>query len=120
MGIDLMLLPYLVQKDHYVSYSILSMSRQTAFFEVLDSYAMVKGREIEEQFYSYQPDEKTAEDTMGETSVDKYDTPLKTITPAEFLEAVTLFGDELYPLNKAILAYVQNLPDDWRIALYWH
>ncbi len=59
----------------------------------------------------------TGESDEPSISTDSYGKPLEYCYPSAF--AHIALPEEEHPLNKAALAYVLALPDDWPIILYW-
>ncbi len=59
----------------------------------------------------------TGEDVRRSIQTDSYDRPLRYCYSTAFAH-ITL-PEEEHPLNKAALAYVLALPEDWPIILYW-
>lgn len=121
MGVDLRLLPFnrpaSPQRQWQDSSHVLSVERRSSLWGAIEEIQAQHGQPLPEGFHSYEGDGRdgygtTVEDAYGSKVVYVFAQHLKPLRTRE--EVVT------DPMNRAIWAFIEALPDDWPIALYWH
>ena len=120
MGLDLSLLPFDADGDISFSHTILNCERRQELFEQLFQLDEA-GQKVPEKFNSYlSRDEKYEDSHYGLTTKTPYGEDLK------YVKAVHLKAYASHPevqdnyINRAIWAYLACLPDETKVALYWH
>lgn len=110
MGIDLTLLPFDCDYEYLVfSHTVLQLPRDYALF---DKIRDTPQKEVPAGFTSYvSQDDAYEESHYGETIEDPYGDKLRYTTAGE-LKRCGIAG----PTG----AYVNELPDDNKVALFWH
>lgn len=136
MGMDLQLLPveheeYLthngvVTSDWGYSHSILRVDAGGWWWDALQH---VQQTRVPGKFHTYVGRGEDHEPAYRDTQDTPYGDPLKCTTTGELLSAVNAYlaknDDDVTPdnignRNRAVLAYLKELPATTRIALYWH
>lgn len=115
MGVDLTLMP-LIGQDFWVSHDMLSLNRRSALWPEINK---LQQQEIPRPITCFRAIGEDGEACYGERDDDPYGATLKWTTPRELLtlkdhEAIT---DDWQ--NRAVWAYLKQMPPDWPIVLYW-
>lgn len=119
MGMDLILLPV----DHYdqswgYSHSLLSVGRSSNLF---DKIRKLPSFDVPKDFSSYTSrDDKYEEPHYGKTIEDCYGDKIKFVEVLKLLKLKNHRDIKDNQQNEAIWAYLEMLPVDTRIALFWH
>lgn len=122
MGVDLRLLPFYSQTTGIAfSQDVLDLERRRELWGVIEPIESEFGRDVPTDFNSYCGEKEGVEEpTYGLTLTTPYSENLK------YLHAVHLKPLRQHPAvqdnwkNRAIWAFIEELPDDLPIALYWH
>ena len=119
MGIDLILLPV----DHYdqnwgYAHSLLSVNRSSNLF---DKIRKLPSFDVPKDFSSYTSrDGKFEEPHYGNTIEDCYGDKVKFVEVKSLLKFKHHRDVRDSGKNSAIWAYLKELPENTKIALYWH
>lgn len=117
MGLDLKLLPQ-YGKDSKFSADIIQIDRNHDLFDLISTIEHAYGRDIDGRGWSTHLGE-TGE-AYGTTTNSPYGKVLKTV-PAKALKGLIAKDDDsAYWRNKAAIAYLNELPDDLEVMIYWH
>jgi len=116
MGLDLKLLP-VCGKDLDYSHVVLDMVRCKELFEAL---MQLPSRDILPTFDTFLcRDGEYEEEHYGNTQEDAYGERLQMVAVRELLRFVDHPGVYEEPQNRAVWAYLRELPEESMIALYW-
>jgi hypothetical protein len=120
MGMDLALLPAYNQKDDF-SHDLLTFFRDYDLFDKIVEKSRQFGIPVKEggisSFYSRNANYEGAH--YGSTEETPYGERLKYVTANHLKDAVKDFKTDSWR-NKAIFAFINELPDDLQVYLYWH
>jgi hypothetical protein len=119
MGLDLRLLPFEGElgQDSAFSHSVLSCSRNYDVFDAVQDIEKSKGRLVPRYFSTFLcRDDKYEESHYGNTQDTPYGERLKEVEVEDLLPVARYATGQ----NKAVWAYLAELPARTRIALYWH
>ena len=123
MGVDLTLMPLHSDDDTYgwVAFDMFELERRHELWPLIEALPRHKTPSIVSTFRStIESGEHEGEDTYGPTPTDPYGNPLEWTTAADLL---TLKGQPTITdnfKNRAVWAYLGELPPDWKIILFWH
>lgn len=121
MGLDLSLLPF--EADHErlsFSHSVLSVDR-TEIVRVVWESLRDAGETTPDHFSSYLCREGEIEEThYGVTTTDPYGNRVRCVSVEELLAFREHPGVYQDPRNRAVWAYLAELPEKTRVALFWH
>ncbi len=119
MGIDLNLLPFSGPYERSsFSKTVLSCAR---FQELFDEVKKLKAREVPETFDSYMGNSLTCEEHhFGDTQVDPNGDQVMCVQVKQLLQFSQHELVRDIPINRAIWAYLAELPPNTWVALYWH
>jgi len=119
MGVDLDLLPVEGGDSHWgFSNTVLRCTRSELFREI-HTVQERKGITVPESFSSYASrDDKYEEPHYGETQEDCYGDQIESLDVRELLK----FKEQAQacPQNRAVWAYLAELPPRTKVALFWH
>lgn len=118
MGVDLTFLPFWSENPTCdFSHDMLSLERRP---ELWDAIYELPSRDVPEKFRSYRGTNDDFDETCyGLTIRDCYDSPVKYTTAKHLLTLYNRPAVRDNHTNRAIWAYLKELPLDWKIALYW-
>lgn len=120
MGLDLALLPF--DFEHEIlsySHSVLSCERRSALFRAIATHCLSDQKQVPSNFASYLGRGENEEHAYGKTLETPYGDPLFHVS-VENLLRVSSHKDVLdNSKNRAIWAYLKELPPETRVALYW-
>lgn len=119
MGIDLKLLPFDEDNnDLAYSHTILNCFRQTELFDSIQDLESRLGRPVSKNFDSYL---RLTEEgyQYGKTTRTPYDELLKFVLASDLLEFAAHSGVQENWKNRAVWAYLSELPATTKVALYW-
>jgi len=120
MGLDLRLLPAYTQNADWMSHDILGLDRDDDILNAVFEFEKKHGIEVKRGgFKSFLSREDGGETKYGSTETTPYGDRIKSVLAIELskvFESVEISGWK----NKAIVAFVKELPDDLPIYLYWH
>ncbi len=120
MGVDLRLLP-LLGPEAWVSHSMLDLERRRALWPAVEA---LSSQEIPEPLSCYLnrvPDGSyQGEPCYGYIEKDPYGNRLRWTTAKELLKLSNHESVQDNYLNRAVWAYLAQIPPDWKIVLYWH
>jgi hypothetical protein len=141
MGLDLALLPFESDSPSIVfSHSILNCWRRRELFDVIGKLPSVpinpemegktrkdveaedkaKKRPLSTRFTSYLATLPNGESGYGETTHDPYGSPLRYTLAGDLVKVGKHDGVTDNARNRAVWAYLAELPPDTKVALYWH
>ncbi len=123
MGLDLQLLPAFSQSENCdISHDILNLHRDDKLFKLILKVEKKKGVEIRRGgINSYVGDDETGlyeETCYGKTEISKYGERIKSLLASELDVIFSAYKTDSWK-NKAIFAFVKELPKDLVIYLYW-
>lgn len=122
MGLGLSLLPIFVPgSSKEVSNDIISLERDDDLFEFIKELANKDGVDVPRGgISSYLGEQKGFEGTCyGTTEFNKEGKRLKSLVAGELTVLFSEYVTESWQ-NKAVFAYVKELPPNWPIYLFWH
>ena len=116
MSLDLRLLPF--DADDLVSYShtVLSCEQDYRLFDAIADLEKTKGRTVPPGFNSFVSRDEAYEDShYGRTTETPYGEPLQEVE----VEVLLKIDAPKDGINKAIWAYLAELPPRTKVALFW-
>lgn len=117
MGLDLTFLPFDADfEELHFSHTILPCEREREAFSDLLKKEREKGIRVPENFTGYFGKDENGERQYGKMTETPYGDVLKYLTADEILSC---FNPE-YQKNKAIRAYIENIPKGTKIAIWWN
>lgn len=120
MGVDLALLPFdgELSDDVAFSHTVLDCFRRRELWEHIEA---LPDEPVPARFDTYlSHDDAWDEGThYGNTQRTPYDTPVRCVRVADLLPLRHHQGVQDNPKNRAVWAYLAELPPDTRVALYW-
>lgn len=127
MGVDLKFLPFAYEgMSSSFSDTVLSLTRRR---ELFDEIREIDTKEVPDTFDTYVSREEMYIDVdvdvselpphFGNTQTDPYDDPVEWCFVKDLTELSDLEGVQDNPKNRAIWAYLEELPDKKKVALYW-
>jgi hypothetical protein len=114
MGVDLKLL--FVLPHLWVSLDKLRVERRSELWEEIDKLGKLN---IPQPLFCGEASNNEGESCYGETSFDRYGYMLKFVYARELAELRDLPSVKDDWRNRAVWAYISELPGDIRIVLYW-
>ncbi len=122
MGVDLDLLPFDCDQGNFAfSHTLLNCCRRRELWETLSAMENQRGRKVPSGFTSFRSrDNKYEEPHYGTTIDTPYGTPLKFLLVEDLLLLVNHEAVQDNAKNRAIWAYLAQLPPETKVALYWH
>lgn len=122
MGLDLKLLPIFsrMRDAMWYSHSVIELQRKSELFEKILEVEKKVGILVPPDFNSYlSRGEGNEEPHYGKTCWTPYGDPVKYVKVKDLLK-FQYCDDVIYNfLNRAVWAYLKELPKDTRIALFW-
>ena len=122
MGVDLKLLPIFSRMSgtKWLSHSVIELQRKSELFEKIIEIEKKVGILVPPDFTSYlSRGEGNEEPHYGETCWTPYGDPVRYVRVKDLLK-FQYCDDVMYDfLNRAVWAYLKELPKDTRIALFW-
>lgn len=116
MGVDLTLMP-LTSKHSWVSHDLIDVSRGYDLFRQIEAMELNKVPETVTCFRSRRGD---GDPCYGEVETNPYGDKLTWLAAGDLL-SVAYHEDVLDNWrNRAVWAYLVQMPEDWPIVLYWH
>lgn len=116
MGVDLRLLP-LIGENYWAAHSMLSVERRR---ELWDEILKLPVRDVPEPLSCFLARGSDGECCYGDIKDDPYGGSLKWTTPADLLTVRDHEGVQDNKINQAIWAWLEKMPPDWPVVLYWH
>lgn len=120
MGMDLRILPQYSQNANF-SHDIIDLHRDYELFVRIDKLESEKGKEVlTKGIQSFTGRCKEFEEyCYGKTIKTPYGNIMKGVLAGELKEVLADYKTESWK-NKAFIAFLNELPDDLEIWLYWH
>jgi len=119
MGLDLTLLPYWSETAHF-SHCVLELGRRSGLFERIQEIEAKFGKEVSEGFDSYLSRDDTYEEShYGITIKDPYGGKVRYLNVRHLLRFKYNEGVKNHYKNKAVWAYLKELPRNLKVALFW-
>ena len=115
MGVDLTLLPML-SESAWGSHDVLHLERRRDLWSAVNE---LEQEEIPQEMFSYLGRDRQGEYQYGVLETDAYGLRVKWTTVAELLKLSGHHCVQDNFLNRAVWAYLFQLPLDWKVALYW-
>lgn len=117
MGVDLTLLP-LLSPDYWVSHDVIQTERRR---ELWDPIMALPVKPIPKVLTSYLSRDKISGETCyGEMTEDPYGSQLTYTTAGDLYSVREHEGVKDNEKNRAVWAWLSQMPRDWPIVLYWH
>lgn len=116
MGVDLTLLP-LLSKKFWCAHSKIDLERRR---ELWGPVAALPQQPIPEKLGCYLARNAAGETCYGDIDDDPYGSFLQYTTAGALMTLRDHKSVQDNWVNKAIWAYLAEMPDDWPIVLYWH
>ncbi len=119
MGLDLTLLPFDADSERMnFSHTVLSCERRGQLFEEIQE---LRATPVPEDFTSYLSlDGEYEEHHYGQTHETPYGEPLTYVLAGQLWPFASHEDVMSQSKNRAIWAYLAELPPDTKVALYWH
>lgn len=123
MGVELNLLPFFYEDSHGgASLDVLRLTRRSNLFSEIED--KIEMKEVPDTFDTHLSSEEIdgLDETphhFGNTQNDDYGHPLKWCFVKDLMELSDHPGVQDNPRNKAIWAYLNELPDKKKVALHW-
>jgi hypothetical protein len=120
MGMDLRILPQYSQNADF-AHDLIDLHRDSDLFEHVAKLENEQGKEIPRKgIYSFTGKDETFEGSCyGSTIETAYDDVMKGVLAGELKEVLADYKTESWK-NKAFIAFLNELPNDLEIWLYWH
>jgi len=124
MGLDLSLLPALSPSPISDSaHDLLDCHREETMFDIIETVSQKYGIELaeDEELWTYEgsdPDGNYEEPCYAPTYEDKYGNRLRAVLAGRLSKALAICETESWK-NRAIIAYINELPDELRVWIYW-
>jgi len=120
MGLDLRILPQYGQNAEF-AIDLISLGRDADLFMRISKLEDKKGKKVPRKgIHSFMStDEVTGEPCYGTTIKTAYGDVMKGVLVGELKKALADYKTESWR-NKAFIAFVNELPDDLEIWLYWY
>ena len=120
MGIDLRILPQYSQNADF-AHDLIGLHRDSDLFERVDKLENEKGKEVPRKgIRSFTGGDKESEEPRYSTTIETpYGDVMKGVLAGELKEVLADYKTESWK-NKAFLAFLNELPNDLEIWLYWH
>ena len=123
MGLDLNILPQYSQSADF-SHDIISFSREGRLFELIRYAEKVYGIDVQiDKFTSYlgdpDPEDEDSGRRYGHTNTTPYGETIKGIYAKHLKEEIKGYKSDSWK-NRAIIAFLNELPDGLIVWLYWN
>ena len=119
MGVDLKLLPQYSQTADF-SHDMIECGRDRKMFDIIGKLELENGREIPRKGIStFNARNKDGETCYGTTFTTPYGDTIKGVQAHKLKEALAEYKPD-YWRNKAVISFLNELPDDLEVWLYWH
>jgi hypothetical protein len=115
MGVDLRLLPF-SSPDADFSHDILKVERRRELWEPIAEIEKNRGRDVPDTFYSF----SGAGEKYGLTTKTPYGDNLRYVTAEDLLTLRRHKAVKDNHRNRAVWAWLAQMPHDTKVALYWH
>jgi hypothetical protein len=116
MGVDLKLLPLLAH-DFWCSHIILGVNGRRELWPKIEALST---QPVPKPLICYEARGKDGDPCYGEVTEDCYGNSLTWLTPTELLTLRDAREVRDNWHNRALWAYLAEMPKDWPIVLYWH
>ena len=120
MGVDLTLLPLKFDQPNIgiqFSFSLIAVERRR---ELWPKIRDLRSELLSPDLCSFYATGADGEPTFGKTPEDKYGERLRYVTAADLVRLKTDESVTDNPENRAVWAYLSELPADTKVALFWH
>ena len=120
MGVDLRILPQYSQNADF-SHDIIDLHRDSDMFELISELENKTGREVPRKginTFSGQ-DDKFKETCYGKTTTTPYGYLMKCVLAKELKSVLADYKTDSWK-NKGFIAFLNELPEELEIWLYWH
>lgn len=115
MGLDLRLLPFDADRDDlHFSHTILGCARDYDLFDAVHDVASERGLVVPSDFWTFLG-MRGGEHGYAVTTETPYGDPLRYVLAGD-LKPLTALA---HRCNEAVWAYINALPDETKVALYW-
>lgn len=119
MSVNLKILPQYDDESNF-SRDVLQLVHEYDLFDLIVSLEHGEGDTISRPFGSHVGSKSAFERyCYGDTEKSAFDDTIKEIVAIEFKVAIQEYKSE-YWRNRAVLAFIKQLPDNIRLWLYWH
>jgi hypothetical protein len=120
MGLDLQLLPFDFDGTFAYSHTVLSCMRRDDLFEEIAKLKVGDGQVVPPKFMTYVSREAGRDSHYGVTQTTPYGKMLCYVTVKDLLTFSKHVDVTDNHKNKAIWAYLRQLPKSTKVALYWN
>lgn len=119
MGLDLNILPQFNQKSDF-SLDVIKIHRDYELFDIIKKLEKTNGRNVSNNGISSYlgTSEESEENCYGDTTKTPYGDIIKGVQAGKMKEVLSDFKTDSWK-NKAFIAFLNELPDDLEIWLYW-
>lgn len=120
MGVDLRLLPFDADGGICYSHTMLACKRRRDLWDPIAKIEKAKGRHVPPGFTAYCSRLKNGELGYGKVIKDPYDSFVNFLLVEDLVSLREHEDVQDNHKNRAIWAYLAELPSDTKVALYWH
>jgi hypothetical protein len=118
MGLDLNLLPAYDNKAEF-SHDIIGFHREYNLFDLITKKENQFGIIATENLNTFLARDEEGEYKYGKTKQSPYGEPIKYLTANHLKDAIGNYNSDSWK-NKAIIAFINQLPDNLPVFIYWH
>lgn len=116
MGVDLTLLPTLSEESS-VAHTQINLERRR---ELWDPICALPTRSFAGGLRCYLALNESGDRSYGTLLQDPYGEGIKYVRAGDLCKLKDHEGVQDNPLNRGAWAFLEHLPPDWRVGLYWH
>jgi len=120
MGMNLRILPQYSQNDDFAK-DLIDLHKDSDLFERVGKLENEKGKEVPRKgIYSFTSRNEVFEEPCYGTTIETpYGNVIKGVLAGELKEVLADYKTDSWK-NKAFIAFLNELPNDLKIWLYWH
>ena len=118
MGLDLRILPA-YSKSADFSLDMIELARDSELFGIISILEEKKGREVPRKGINSFCGSINGIEGFGKTTETPYGKVMKSVLAYELRKALSDYKTESWK-NKAFIAFLDQLPNDLELWLYWH
>lgn len=117
MGVDLTLMP-LLAKDYWCAHELIRVERDRSLWGPIDALPQTDVPEPLHCYLAKHPHD--GETSYGSIATTPYGDPIKYTTAGDLVGLKSEQGVRDNWKNRAVWAYLEQMPPEWQIALWWH
>ena len=116
MGVELTFMPLWSPKSD-LAHDMIDIGKNYELFALIEA---LPSKTIEEPIWCFRARLPNGENTYGQLEEDPYGKRLNTVTSTDLLSIKNHPSVNDYWRVRAAWAYIDAMPEDWPIVLYWH